>query len=126
MRRRKIERAEYEYVITKNGIEFLTIPELKISEKDYTSEKITTGIERLDEMLDGGIYKGSSVLIVGMTGTGKTTFSLHFAIANALQGRKVAYITFEEPIDQIIRSAKTTGCQSRKFRKESQNLCMGA
>ncbi|HII61307.1 ATPase domain-containing protein [Pyrococcus horikoshii] len=109
MRRRKIERAEYEYVITKNGIEFLTIPELKISEKDYTSEKITTGIERLDEMLDGGIYKGSSVLIVGMTGTGKTTFSLHFAIANALQGRKVAYITFEEPIDQIIRSAKNYG-----------------
>ncbi|AAL80750.1 MULTISPECIES: RAD55 family ATPase [Pyrococcus] len=41
-----------------------------------------------------------------MTGTGKTTFALHFAIANALQGRKVVYITFEEPIGQIVRSAR--------------------
>ncbi|ALV62124.1 Circadian clock protein KaiC [Thermococcus sp. 2319x1] len=79
MRRRSVEKPQYEYVITQNGIEFLAVPELKREEMEYTLEKITTGIEKLDEMLDGGVYKGANVLIVGMTGTGKTTFSLHFA-----------------------------------------------
>ncbi|WP_175059020.1 ATPase domain-containing protein [Thermococcus sp. 2319x1] len=109
MRRRSVEKPQYEYVITQNGIEFLAVPELKREEMEYTLEKITTGIEKLDEMLDGGVYKGANVLIIGMTGTGKTTFSLHFAIANALKGRRAIYLAFEEPIDQIIRSAKNYG-----------------
>ncbi|WP_367883888.1 ATPase domain-containing protein [Thermococcus peptonophilus] len=41
-----------------------------------------------------------------MTGTGKTTFGLHFAITNALQGRKAIYFGFEEPIGQLIRAAR--------------------
>ena len=60
-------------------------------------------------MLDGGLYRGAKVLLIGRTGTGKTTFSLHFAIANALQGRKAVYLAFEEPRDQIIRAAKNYG-----------------
>lgn len=54
MRRRSVERAEYEYVITKNGIEFLELPDLVRDKGEYTLEKITTGIEKLDKMLDGG------------------------------------------------------------------------
>ena len=119
MRRRSLEKAHYEYVITSRGIEFLAIPELKREEIEYTTEKITTGIDKLDEMLNGGIYKGSSVLLVGMTGTGKSTFALHFAVANALQGRKAVYISFEEPMDQIIRAAKNYGMPIEEAMKEN-------
>jgi len=109
MRRKSIEKPHYEYVITQNGIEFLAVPELMREEMKYTLEKVTTGIEKLDQMLDGGLYRGANVLIVGMTGTGKTTFSLHFAVANAIQGRRVAYLAFEEPMDQLIRATKNYG-----------------
>lgn len=119
MRRRSVEKSQYEYVITQKGIEFLAIPELEREEIDYTVERITTGIDRLDEMLEGGVYKGSSVLLVGMTGTGKSTFALHFVVANALQGRKVAYISFEEPMDQIIRAAKNYGMPIEEAMKEN-------
>ncbi|MCD6140649.1 MAG: AAA family ATPase [Thermococcus sp.] len=109
MRRKSIEKSCYEYVITQDGIEFLAVPELMREEMEYTLEKVTTGIEKLDQMLDGGLYRGANVLIVGMTGTGKTTFSLHFAVANAIQGRRVAYLAFEEPMDQLIRATKNYG-----------------
>ena len=109
MRRKSIEKPHYEYVITQDGIEFLAVPELMREEMEYTLEKVTTGIEKLDQMLDGGLYRGANVLIVGMTGTGKTTFSLHFAVANAIQGRRVAYLAFEEPMDQLIRATKNYG-----------------
>ncbi|MFA4700694.1 ATPase domain-containing protein [Pyrococcus kukulkanii] len=106
MRRRKIRKPKYEYAITDNGIEFFDVPELKRVEFEPTWSRITSGIEKLDKLLGGGIYLGSSVLLVGMTGTGKTTFALHFAVSNALQGKRVIYITFEEPIDQLLRTAQ--------------------
>ena len=109
MRRRAIKRTQYEYVITDKGIEFIEVPELEHKKTSYSLEKITTGLRELDEMLDGGVYRGSNVLIVGMTGTGKTTFALHFAVANALAGRRVVYITFEEPVGQILRAAGNYG-----------------
>jgi len=109
MRRKSIEKSCYEYVITQDGIEFLAVPELMREEMEYTLEKVTTGIEKLDQMLKGGLYRGANALIVGMTGTGKTTFSLHFAVANAIQGRRVAYLAFEEPMDQLIRATKNYG-----------------
>jgi len=122
MRRRHVERAQYEYVITHKGIEFVAVPELERKEIEYTMEKITTGIDKLDEMLGGGVYKGSNVLFVGMTGTGKSTFALHFAIANALQGRKAVYISFEEPVDQIIRAAKNYNMPIEDAMKENLKI----
>jgi len=109
MRRRSVRRTQYEYVITDRGIEFIEVPELEHGKASCSLERITTGIPKLDEMLDGGIYRDSNVLIVGMSGTGKTTFALHFAVANALAGRKVIYITFEEPVGQLLRTARNYG-----------------
>lgn len=109
MRKRSVERAQYEYVITSKGIHLLEIPELVRGTEEASMEKITTGIEKLDELLEGGVYRGSITLIVGMTGTGKTTFALHFAMTNAMQGRKAIYFGFEEPIGQLIRAARGYG-----------------
>ncbi|WP_456452566.1 ATPase domain-containing protein [Thermococcus sp.] len=109
MRRRSVEKAQYEYVITEDGMHFLEIPRIDWGEEEASREKVTTGIPKLDELLDGGVYRGSVTLIVGMTGTGKTTFGLHFAIANAMAGRKAIYVGFEEPPGQLHRAAKDYG-----------------
>ncbi|AFK22973.1 ATPase domain-containing protein [Pyrococcus sp. ST04] len=109
MRRRNIKKPEYEYAITERGIEFFDVPELKRAEFEPGWERISTGIEQLDKLLGGGIYLGSTLLLVGMTGTGKTSFALHFAVKNALEGKRIVYITFEEPIDQLLRTAQNYG-----------------
>ncbi|WP_232460925.1 ATPase domain-containing protein [Thermococcus gorgonarius] len=114
MRRRGIKKPQFEYTISSHGIEFLDIPELRRAEIEPTWEKISTGIKKLDELVGGGLYRGSSVLLVGMTGTGKTTFALHFAVNNALEGRKALYLAFEEPMDQLLRAAKNYGLPIEK------------
>jgi len=58
-------------------------------------ERISTGIDGLDEIIEGGFLKGSSVLVSGETGAGKTIFSLQYIYKGALAGGKGAYITFE-------------------------------
>ena len=121
MRRRAIKRTQYEYVITDDGIEFIEVPELEHVKMSYSMEKITTGVRERDKMLEGGVYRGSNVLIVGMSGTGKTTFALHFAIANARADRKAVYITFEEPVGQILRTASNYGMEVEEA-IESGNL----
>jgi circadian clock protein KaiC len=108
MRRRGLGKMHHEYVITEEGLEFIEVPELEPKGTEGV-EKITTGIRALDELLDGGVYRGSNVLLVGTTGTGKTSFSLHFAVGNALSGRKAVYISFEEPTSQILRTARNYG-----------------
>ncbi len=109
MRKRSVEKAQYEYVITNTGMHFLEVPDMEWEEEEASREKLTTGIPKLDELLDGGVYRGSITLIVGMTGTGKTTFAMHFAVANAMAGRKAIYVGFEEPIGQLYRAARDYG-----------------
>ncbi|WP_297497074.1 ATPase domain-containing protein [Thermococcus sp.] len=111
MRRRVIKKAQHEYAITERGIEFIEVPQMEHGHGPSTGEKITTGIPQLNKMLDGGVYRGSNVLFVGMTGTGKTSFALHFVVSNALQGKKAVYISFEEPVNQVIRTARNYGLE---------------
>ncbi|ASJ06618.1 ATPase domain-containing protein [Thermococcus pacificus] len=122
MRRRSIKKPQFEYTISSHGIEFLDIPELRRAEIEPTWEKISTGIKKLDEIVGGGLYRGSSVLLVGMTGTGKTTFALHFAVNNALEGRKALYLAFEEPMDQLLRAAKNYGLPIEKVLNGNLNI----
>ncbi|NPA48251.1 MAG: AAA family ATPase [Thermococci archaeon] len=104
MRGRKIKRATYEYTITDEGIEVFLLPELRFDGQfpgDKEVQYIPTGNEKLDEMLGGGLLRGSVTLIDGPPGSGKTVLSLSIASKNALEGRKVLYITFEESSSQI-------------------------
>ena len=110
MRRRRIEKPHYEYTITNNGIEFFEIPILESVEEAWT-EKVTTGIPRLDEMMDGGVYRGSITVIAGNTGTGKTTFGIHFTYSNALRGKKSVFVTFEESVESILRAMRSYGME---------------
>jgi len=110
MRRRKIEKPQYEYTITNNGIEFFEIPVLKSVEEIWL-EKVTTGIPKLDQIMDGGVYRGSVTVIAGNTGTGKTTFGIHFTFSNALKGQKSVFITFEESVESILRAMRNYGME---------------
>ena len=106
MRGHEIKRPQYEFVITEKGIEFLEVPELVMTRRDSSTERITTGLSELDELLDGGVFADSITLIAGQTGTGKTSLGLHFAIQNALDGRNAVFISFEEQPGNLIRQAR--------------------
>lgn len=108
MRGRKIEKPSYEFEITSRGLIVFDVPELDASEF-VSNEKLTTGIDRLDEIMYGGFYRGSITVVVGNTGSGKTTFGLHFCYANAKLGRKTMFITFEESRNAILRAMDNYG-----------------
>jgi len=74
-----------------------------------SSERVSTGIQELDSMLDGGLYRGSTVLISGTAGTGKTSLAAHLAIASTKAGERCLYLAFEESPSQIVRNMKSIG-----------------
>ena len=101
-------RAELPYEIDDSGIRVYP-PLGTLPAKKTITEKISTGIEGLDKMLNGGLYPGSIMLIAGAPGTGKTTAALQFIAQGALKGQKCLYITFEDPADQLVRLANSFG-----------------
>ncbi len=73
-----------------------------------TSEfKAPTGIQGLDEVLQGGFWRGKTYLISGEAGTGKTIFSLQFLVTGALMGESGLYVSIDEPSEHVIRGLRT-------------------
>lgn len=100
---------EYPFIITEQGISVLPVTSLGLEHK-ASRERVSTGIERLDAMLGGrGIYRGSTALVSGTAGTGKTSLVAHFIDAACRRGEKCLYFAFEESPDQIIRNMESIG-----------------
>jgi circadian clock protein KaiC len=100
---------EFPFLIGDEGISVLPITSLSLNHK-VSSERIATGIHRLDAMLGGrGFFRGSSILLTGTPGTGKTIISANFAQAAARRGERVLFFSFEESPDQIIRNMHSIG-----------------
>ncbi|HKQ28847.1 MAG TPA: circadian clock protein KaiC, partial [Burkholderiales bacterium] len=100
---------EYPFLIDENGIHVLPLTSLRLNHP-ASSERISTGVPRLDAMLGGeGYYRGSSVLISGTAGTGKTSLSAHFANATCSRGERCLYLAFEESPAQLVRNMKSIG-----------------
>jgi len=98
---------EYPTLIDENGLSVLPISSLGLM-YPVTTERISSGIPRLDAMLGGkGYYKGSSVLITGMAGTGKTSMAAAFANSTCRRGDRCMYFSFEESPDQVIRNMQS-------------------
>lgn len=74
-----------------------------------SSRRLGTGIPRLDDVLAGGVYAGSSILISGLPGTSKTTLAASFAAAAAERGERVLYLSFDEFADRIVRNVASVG-----------------
>ena len=100
---------EYPYLIDSDGVNVLPISSLGLAATAPT-RRISTGIPRLDTMFSaGGYYCGSSVLISGEAGTGKTSMAATFAAAAVAREEKCLYFAFEESEAQIIRNMKSIG-----------------
>lgn len=100
---------EYPFLIGKNGISVLPITSLGL-QHEASTERISTGIERLDTMFEGkGYYIGSSILVSGTSGTGKSSIAAHFANSVGKNGQKCLYFAFEESENQIIRNMRSLG-----------------
>ena len=101
--------SEYPFLIGKNGISVLPITSLSLEHK-VSNKRISTGIKELDNMLDGkGFYRGSSVLLSGTAGTGKSSLSAAFVDAACSRGERCLYFAFEESTSQILRNMRSIG-----------------
>src|SRR3984957_1356993 len=100
---------QYPFLIGERGISVQPITSLGL-QHGVSNERVSTGVERLDAMLGGtGPYKGSSVLVSGGPGTGKSTLAAQFVEAACSRGERALYFAFEESEDQIIRNMTSVG-----------------
>jgi circadian clock protein KaiC len=100
---------EYPFLIDESGLSILPITSLGL---DYpvSTERISTGVPKLDAMFEGkGYYRGSTILVSGTAGTGKTSLSATFAAAACQRGERCLYFAFEESPSQIIRNMSSIG-----------------
>lgn len=106
---------EYPFLIDEDGISILPVTSLLL-EHEASDEFVRTGIERLDAMLGGkGFYKGSSVLVTGAAGTGKSSLGASFADNVCKDGGKCLIFAFEESPQQIIRNMKSIGIELEQY-----------
>lgn len=100
---------EYPFLIDAEGISVLPVTSLLLDNKAST-QRISSGIESLDSMMGGkGFFKGSSILISGTAGTGKSSIAASFANACCLRNERCIYFAFEESPQQIIRNMQSIG-----------------
>jgi circadian clock protein KaiC len=106
---------EYPFLIEKDGISIWPITTVQL-EHTASRERIPTGIERLDTMLGGkGFYRGSSILLSGTAGTGKTSVAATFADAACRRGERCLYFSFQESPSQIMRNVATIGLDFQQW-----------
>ena len=109
---------EYPFLIDANGISVLPVTSLGLNH-EASAERISTGVPRLDAMLGGqGVYRGSSVLVSGTAGTGKTSLAAHFADATCRRGERSLYFTFEESESQMVRNMRSIGLDLKSWSKK--------
>ena len=100
---------EYPFLIDEDGFSVLPVTSLGLNHIS-SKERISTGIPRLDTMLSGkGYYRGSTVLVSGTAGTGKTSLAAQFVEAACKRGESVLYFAFEESPSQFMRNMSSIG-----------------
>jgi circadian clock protein KaiC len=106
---------EYPFLIDETGLSVLPITSMGL-QHEVAMEQVPTGVPDLDAMFSGGgVYRGSSVLISGAAGTGKTSLGAHFADAACARGERVLYAAYEESPQQIGRNMASIGLDLRQW-----------
>ena len=105
---------EYPFLISGHGFVVLPITSVAL---DYAApeDRISTGVARLDHMLAGGLFRGSTVLVSGAAGTGKSTLGAHLVDAACARGEKALLVLFEESPEQVIRNMRSVGLDLRRW-----------
>lgn len=106
---------EYPFLIDDRGISILPITSVGL-DYNVSNDRVSSGIPRLDSMLGGeGFYRGSSILVSGTAGTGKTSVAACFADGTCSRGERCLYFAFEESESQIVRNVKSIGVDLEKW-----------
>ncbi|MHA1835693.1 MAG: RAD55 family ATPase, partial [Candidatus Odinarchaeia archaeon] len=115
--------ARYPFIITPTGVEILSY-HLKIKPelvKKYDPNiRISTGIKSLDEILEGGLIRGSTTLITGNTGTGKSTIGLHFIYDGLKNGENCLIVSLDEEKENLFENIKRFGFDLEAYEKEGK------
>jgi circadian clock protein KaiC len=100
---------EYPFLIDEQGISILPLTSVQLKHV-VSNERVSTGVPDLDAMLEGqGYFRGSSILVSGTAGSGKTTLAASFADATCRRGERCLFIDFEESSNQVARNMKSVG-----------------
>jgi circadian clock protein KaiC len=105
----------HDYVIQRGGLQ--VFPRLVASEHRMTQtlEKVASGIPALDDLLGGGLERGTSTLIVGAPGTGKSSVASQFVAAAASKGHHAAMFTFDEGLNTLLTRSAALGIDLKKY-----------
>lgn len=108
---------EYPFLIDRDGLTVVPITTSDLEHK-VSEERVSSGITGLDEMLGGpGFYRGSTVLVSGSAGAGKSSLAAHFAAATCKRGERCLYVSYEESPTQIERNMRSIGVELSAFMK---------
>ncbi len=117
---------EYPFIIGTGGISVLPVTSLGLLHEVF-EERIPSGVPGLDTLLEGkGYYKGSSILVSGGPGSGKTSFAAHFVNAACLRGENCLIFGFEEAPKQLIRNMRSIGINLGKWVDQGSLNCIAA
>jgi circadian clock protein KaiC len=109
---------EYPFLITEHGIAVMPITSLGLAH-EVSTERISTGSEALDELLDGkGLFRGSTVLVSGSAGTGKTSIAAYLANSACKRGERCMFFAFEESPPQLLRNMRSIGVDLAPYVKK--------
>ncbi len=104
---------EYPFLIDANGLEVLPVTSVGLDHK-VSNERVSTGVEGIDAMLGGeGFFRGSTILVSGSAGPGKSTLAARFAAGACQRGERCLYFAFEESQSQILRNMRSAGVDLR-------------
>ena len=99
---------EFPMIISPSGVQ-VSVFEPTALEYQVSDDRVSSGVPRLDTMLDGGYYRGSGILVSGSPGTAKTTLAGSFVSAACERGERALYVSFDEASAQIVRNLKSVG-----------------
>jgi circadian clock protein KaiC len=105
---------EYPFILTKSGYSVLPITSLELRHTAST-RLLSSGVERLDALLGGGYYEGSSILVSGTAGTGKTTLGALLADAACGRNERVLFLAFEESPAQLVRNMRSISLDLQRW-----------
>ncbi|MGV9010961.1 MAG: circadian clock protein KaiC [Flavobacteriales bacterium] len=109
---------EYPFLITSKGLSVLPITSLLLEHK-ASKERISTGVPSLDAMMDGGgYYRGSSILVSGAAGCGKSTLAATFVASACARGERALLFAYEESASQIMRNMASVGIDLRSCERK--------
>ena len=110
----KFQEGYHDYIIATGGLR--VFPRMIASEHhtDFRHESVSSGIKELDALFGGGLDRGTTTLILGQAGTGKSTLALQYAVHTAAQGERSMIFTFDETRDVMLSRAKALGFKLEK------------